>query len=85
MTYLGDLMGKRKFKVGDMAGPGRDCELGEPCTLTDGELLAPKIPTALLCLPALRFAQMSSLLKMSHNGCRMIACEKSEWIISGPN
>ena len=38
-------MGKHKFKMGDMAGPGiRDCELGEPCTLTDGELLAPKIP-----------------------------------------
>ena len=32
-----------------------------------------------------QFAQMSSLLKMSHNGCRMIACENSEWIISGPN
>ena len=49
-------MGKQKFKMGDMAGPGGGCELGEPCTLTDGELLAPKIPTALLCLPALQRA-----------------------------
>ena len=56
----------------------------EVCTLTDGEPLAIKMATALpCCLPALR--AKCHLLKMSHNGCQMIAGEKSEPIISAPN
>ena len=33
---------------GRVEGPGRETELLEVCTLTDGEPLAPKMPTALL-------------------------------------
>ena len=33
---------------GRVEGPGRETELLEICTLTDGEPLAPKMPTALL-------------------------------------
>ena len=64
-----------------------ESELLEVCTLTDGEPLAPKMATALLLASSSEgiSPKCHLLLKMSHNGCQMIACEKSNWIISGPN
>ena len=58
----------------------------EVCTLTDGEPLAIKMATALpCCLPMPALGAKCHLLKMSHNGCQMIAGEKSKPIISAPN
>ena len=83
MTYMGDLDGRWYFKMGKESRVSREGDWTvrglhfdwwwTACT-QNGH-----------CTPACQLFKCHLLLKMSHNGCQMIACEKSKWIISGPN